>query len=255
MTTPSLSLILICKNEERMIEGCLQSALLISPAIEIIILDSGSTDKTLEIAQKYTKNIYKTDWPGFGIQKNRALSYATGSWVLSLDADERVSEKLAQEIQTMIQLTPAFVSPIRDISAFDIPFESYFFNKKIRFGDWSGEHHIRLFKKSQAVFDQAPVHENLKISGSIQKLQNPILHYSYTHQSQINQKIKTYARAGAEKLRKKGKLGGFYIGLIKASFTFLRGYLFKLGFLDGLAGLQIAWMNTRYTFFKYYWVK
>jgi len=247
--TASLSLILICRNEERMIEDCLKSALKITPDLEIIILDSGSTDQTLDIAKKYTANIYQTDWPGFGIQKNRALSYATGDWVLSLDADERISEPLAQEIKNILQNTD------QKISAFDIPFESYFLSKKIRFGDWSGEHHIRLFKKSQAVFDKAPVHENLKITGAIQKLQNPILHYSYTHPAQINQKIKAYAQAGAEKLRKKGKLGGFYIGLLKAGFTFIRGYCFKLGFLDGLAGLKLAWMNTRYTFFKYYWVK
>lgn len=246
----SLSLILICKNEEEMLEDCLKSALLITPYLEIIIVDSGSTDQTLEIAKKYTKKIYQTqDWPGFGIQKNRALSYATGEWILSLDADERVSPELAQEIKNNLRNPDPF------ISAFDISFQSYFLGKKIKFGDWRGDHQACLFKKNQGIFDQALVHENLKITGAIQKLNNPIIHFSYRKNSDIQKKINHYGHLSAMQLRQQGKTGGFYIALLKASFTFLRGYLFKLGFLDGLAGLKIAWMNTRYTFFKYYWVK
>jgi len=247
--TISLSLILICKNEEEMLEDCLKSALLISPDLEIIILDSGSTDRTLEIAKKYTAHIYQTqDWPGFGAQKNRALSYASKDWVLSLDADERVSPELAQEIKNNLN------NPDPAISAFDITFQSYFLGTKIKFGDWRGDHQACLFKKNQGLFDQALVHENLKITGKIQKLKHPIIHFSYRKQSDIEKKITHYARLSAQQLREKGKAGGFYLALIKSSFTFLRGYLFKLGFLDGIMGLKLAWMNTRYTFFKYYWV-
>lgn len=241
---PKLSVIIITKNEAEMIEGCLQS---VNFADEIIVVDSGSTDQTVEISKQYTPNVYETDWPGFGIQKNRALSYAKGEWILSLDADERVSSKLAREIVRAIQ-SNTYV-------AYDLKFSPYFMGRKIRFGDWRQKHHVRLFQKKCGKFDNAIVHENLEIQGPIGELKGEMLHFSYRSQADVDRKVKVYSRYGAEKLRKAGRLGGFYIALLKGAFAFLRGYFIKLGFLDGWAGFRIAWMNTRYTFFKYLWIK
>ncbi len=239
-----LSVILICRNEAGMVEDCLRS---IAFADEIIILDSGSQDRTVEIVKRYTPHVFQTDWQGYGIQKNRALSHAKGDWVLSIDADERVSSELAKEIQEVIKN--------KNYAAYEIPFEPYFLGQKIKFGDWRNDCKVRLFQRMLGRFDDAIVHENLKISGPIGKLKNTMLHFSYLDQSEIDHKVMLYAEAGAEKLRQQGRMGGFYIGLIKGSFAFIRGYLIKLGFLDGLAGLKLAWMNARCTFLKYFWVR
>lgn len=252
-----LSVILICKNEAEMIRDCLES--LRGLADEIIILDSGSTDRTLDIAREYTAHVYLTDWPGFGVQRNRALGYVTGDWVLSIDADERVTPESAEEIKSVINHGPIKQGAINCApTAYYVPFEPYFLGKKIKFGDWRNDYKLRLFKKDSWKFDDAPVHENLISSGSsgvIGKLKNSMLHFSYSNQNQIDQKVMFYARAGAEKLRQKGKTGGLYIGLLKGGFAFVRGYLIKLGFLDGMAGFKLAKMNARYTFWRYFWVK
>jgi len=250
-----ISAVLICKNEEKNLPACLNA--IKNWVDEIIILDSGSTDKSVMIAKQYTPFVYETDWPGFGPQKNRAIGYATGDWIFSLDADEIVSPELAAEIQNLrSEANPSNFFNIFD--AFDIFFQSYFLNQPIYFGDWRGDHAVCLFKKNIAEFDSSQVHEKLifkKNKIKIGRLKNKIFHHSYPTQAHIQKKIYLYSKLSAEKLKQQGKIGGLYIGLIKASFNFLRGYLFKLGFLDGLAGLKLAWMNARYTFLKYYLIK
>lgn len=238
--SPKLSIILIVRDEAQMLPDCLKS---VSFADEIIVLDSGSNDNTVEIAKQFTNHVFETDWPGYGVQKNRALEKATGRWVLSIDADERVTPALAQEIQQAIQQN--------DAAAYDIPFHSYFLGKRIRFGDWRGEHHVRLFCRDKASFDDAVVHENLNIDGAIKRLNNAMLHYSYTDQAEVDRKVENYAQAGAQRLLQKGKRGGLLIALPKAGFAFFRSYLLKLGFLDGIAGYKLAKSIAQYTYRRY----
>lgn len=237
---PRLSVILIVRNEADMIEECLKS---VPFADEIIILDSGSTDNTVEIAKRFTDKVFETDWPGYGIQKGRALAKATGDWVLSIDADERITPELANEIKHTLNNTTA--------DAFNIPFHSYFLGKRIRFGDWRGEYHVRLFKREKAEFDEVPVHENLIIDGTIASMRYPIKHYSYTDQAEIERKVQAYAEAGAQRLLDRGKRGGLLIASLKSLFSFVRCYGIRLGFLDGIAGFKLAKSIAQYTFRRY----
>lgn len=237
----TLSTIIITKNEADMIEGCLQS---VAFSDEIIVLDSGSTDKTVELAKRYTHHVEITDWPGFGKQKNRALKEATKDWVLSIDADERITPALSAEIQNTISQAH---TPV----AFYIKRHSFFLGKRIRFGDWMGEKVIRLFKRDQACFDDAPVHEKVIVSGEMRTLKAPMLHYSYRDQADIDKKVSLYAQVGFEKLKAAGKKSTPLKVVLKALWTFTRGYFLKLGFLDGSAGLKVALMNTRYTYKRY----
>lgn len=237
----TLSVIIICKNEQDMIEACLQS---VQFADEIIVLDSGSADQTIEIAKRYTPYVFETDWPGFGPQKNRALEKATGDWVLSIDADERVPTPLKDEIRMAIKNS--------EHDAFDIRRTSYFLGHKIRFGDWKDKLHICLFKKGTARFSDDIVHECVIAKGRIKKLKYQIDHYPYRTRDDIKRKTDHYAKLGREKRIAKGKKGGWLIASLKASFAFLRTYVFKLGFLDGKAGFLIAKMGARYTYLRYY---
>mgnify|MGYP002388318873 FL=1 len=164
----TLTVIIITKNEERNIRRCLES---VQFADEIIVLDSGSTDKTVPIAKEYTENVFSTDWPGYGVQKQRALSKAQGDWVLNLDADESVSEQLQQEI------LDAMASDSAD--AFRVAIQMYFYNQPLRYSS-SPNRHIRLFKRANAHFSNDIVHEKIVLPEGIRigKIKNSIMHHS-----------------------------------------------------------------------------
>ncbi|MCF6807147.1 glycosyltransferase family 2 protein [Thiotrichales bacterium 19S9-12] len=238
-----LSVILIVKNEQRDIKRCLES---VQWADEIIIVDSGSTDQTLSIAKNYTNKIFLHDWQGYGRQKQYALSKATKSWVLSLDADEVVTEALKNEI---LGLFHNFEE--QDHDAFQIPFQSYFLDQPVKHGDWKGEKHIRLFKRQKGSFDQAELHENLIIQGKIGKLKGRIDHYSYANLEDVLDKLSRYAIAGAKARYNQGKKSSFFYAWFKSKWAFFRSYVIKLGFLDGKIGFILAYYIADYTFYRY----
>lgn len=235
-----LSVIIITFNEARNIDDCLRS---VAWADEIIVLDSGSDDDTVERCRAFNARVEITDWPGFGAQKNRALERARGEWVLSLDADERVSPELRAEIeQAMAAAT---------FSAWRMPRRSWFCGRFMRHGGWYPDYIIRLFRRDQARFSEDLVHERLIPSGPVGTLRHPLLHYPYRTLEQVLAKIDHYSTAGARQKHAQGRRGGLARALLHGSWAFLRTYILRLGFLDGRQGFLLATMNAETTYYRY----
>jgi glycosyltransferase involved in cell wall biosynthesis len=236
-----LSAIVITKNESHNIAECLLS---LSFADEIIVFDSSSTDNTVEIARQFTQHVIVTpDWPGDGPQKNRALEIATGNWVICLDADERVPEQLASEIKAAIATTQH--------DAFDIPYQSTYCGKLIKFGDWRKESHVRLFRKGKAGFTTDIVHCHLKVQGSIGKLKKKLIHHPFPNFAALLHKMNDYSSQSAKIYFSRGRRASFWTAVSHGAWTFFRGYILKLGFLDGEAGFMLAASNAHGTYYRY----
>ncbi len=237
-----LSVILITKNEGHNIWDCLNT---VSFASEWIVVDSGSTDDTVLLAKEFGATVIQTDnWPGFGIQKNRALSAATGDWILSIDADERITPELAEEIKKTVQSPDAF-------DAYEIQRYSWYCGKFIRYGDWSKDYVLRLFKRHHAQFTNDLVHERLVATGKIGRLKKSMKHYSYTNFSQVLQKIDSYTEYSAIQKHRQGKKAGVGTALLHGLWAFIRGYILRLGFLDGSHGLALAISNAENSYYRY----
>ena len=237
-----LSVILITKNEEANLKDCLES---VSFATEIIVVDSQSSDKTVEIAHSFGAKVENTsDWPGFGPQKNRALALATQDWILSIDADERVTPELKNEILAAIE--SSFPS-----NCYAIPRLSWYCGRFIKHSGWHPDYVDRLFKRGTAKFSDHLVHERLLPTGHVGKLKNHFLHYSFNNFSQVLQKIDTYSTASAKQAFEKGKKSSVSKAIGHALWAFFRTYFFRLGFLDGQQGLALAISNAEGTYYRY----
>lgn len=244
---PKLSVVVITFNEADQIDACLQS--IKDLADEIVVFDSGSTDDTVAKVRQYTDRVFETDWPGFGPQKQRALQAARGRWVLSLDADERVSPELVQEIRAVMQ---------QDIAGAYIPRLTSVCGQPVRHGGWYPDYLLRLVQREYAFFSEDVVHEQLclqpnapGLANGLPRLKTPILHPSYTSLDQLVQKMNLYSSMGAEKLAQKGIKGGVTKALIKGFAAFCRSYIFKRGFLDGSLGVVIAISSAESAYYKY----
>ena len=242
MTT--LSVIIICKNEENNIGGCLDS---VKFADEIIVLDSNSTDRSQEIARIYTKKVFVTDWPGFGKQKTRALNKASSQWILSIDADERVTEKLRKEILTVIHTK-------QSINAFKIRRLSSYCGRIMYHGDWKNDYVIRLFKRTAGKFSDDIVHEKFIPNDKyavVGKMKSTLLHYSYKSFEDVLNKVNTYSSLSAQKKAREGKKSSVKKALFRAFWSFFRGYIIRGGFLDGCEGFLLAASNAECVFYRY----
>jgi len=237
---PSLSVTIITKNEANNIRACLES---VKWADEIIVIDSGSTDDTVAICREFTQQVFIHDWRGFGAQKNRALDYAGKEWVLSIDADERVSVELRLEIQNTIAAGKH--------DGYFLPRLSQFCGKFIHYSGWYPDYVLRLFKKNAGRFSDSLVHEKVLLLGSTAKLKNPILHYSYLTTKDVERKVEHYSTAAAQQMLQAGKRSGRLGAIVRGGWAFVRTYILKLGLLDGKSGLQISIMNARTTYLKY----
>ena len=238
----SLSVILITKNEEANLKECLES---VSFANEIIVVDSQSSDKTQEIAKSFGAKLeITTDWPGFGPQKNRALNLATQEWVLSIDADERVTPELKKEIL-------AVVSSKESANCYAIPRSSWYCGRFMKHSGWYPDYVDRLFKRGTAKFSDHLVHERLLPSGTVGQLQNHFLHYSFKDFSQVLKKIDAYSTASAEQAYLKGKRSSVGKAVGHGLWAFFRTYVLRLGFLDGVQGLALAISNAEGTYYRY----
>jgi glycosyltransferase involved in cell wall biosynthesis len=235
-----LSVIIITKSEAENIRACLES---VKWADEIIVVDSGSSDATVEICRELGAKVHVHDWPGFGMQKNRALSYATNEWVFSLDADERVTPEL------QAQLIKAMEDGRND--GFYVPRLSQFCGKYIRHSGWYPDYVLRLFRRTRGRFSDDMVHERVILEGTAGRLSSPLLHYSYLNEADVHRKTEQYARAGAMQMLKNGKTATIADAPLRAGWAFIRTYFLRLGFLDGIAGFNIALMNFRTTYLKY----
>lgn len=237
----SISISIITLNEENNIRACLESC---KWADEIIIVDSGSTDKTLDIAREYTDKIYSNTYDGCGPQKKWAYDKTTCDWVLILDADERLTLELQKEIQFIINSDTKF-------SGFEIPFQSFYLGKKIRFGDWIGEKHLRLIKRTKSDITPRLVHFGIAVDGKIGKLKNKILHYSFPRLETVIKKMDNYSTLGAAHKLSQKKSASIFTAILHGLFAFVRGYFFKLGFLDGKYGFMLALSNAEGSYYKY----
>lgn len=239
----NLSVIVIVKNEEDRIADCLDSVAAI--ADEIIILDSGSSDNTVEICKQYTDKVFETDWPGYGKQKQRALNKASGVWVLSIDADERLTPELADEIQAVIKSDHEEV-------AFKMQWAVVAFGKQLNHGR-SARYVTRLFRREGARFSDDIVHEKVIFpQGKVSKLKNRLLHYSIRDYEHLLSKSSLYAWLGGKKRYEKGVTGGGLWGAsIRAILVFLQIYILRGGFMDGSVGFLIAVNYSQGAFNKY----
>ncbi|MCZ6470200.1 MAG: glycosyltransferase family 2 protein [Gammaproteobacteria bacterium] len=239
----SLSVTIITKNEEDRITDCLSSVAGI--ADEIIVLDSGSDDKTVEICKRYTDKVFEIDWPGYGIQKQRALDKASGDWVLAIDADERLTPELADEIRTVLDSNPEEV-------AFKTQWAVVVFGKQLNYGQ-SARYVLRLFRREGARFSEDIVHEKVILpEGKVRKLCHRLLHYSIRDYEHLMYKNSLYAWLGGKKRYEKGVTGGGLWGAsVRAILVFIRIYIFRRGFLDGGVGYLMAVMYSQAAFNKY----
>ncbi|MDZ4056515.1 MAG: glycosyltransferase family 2 protein [Polynucleobacter sp.] len=228
---PTLSVILITRNEEANLRDCLTS--LGGLAQQVVVVDTASTDRTIEIATEWGATLSQpADWPGFGPQKNRALDLATGEWVLSLDADERLTPELRSEIAAVL------ANPEK-ATCFAIPRLSWYCGRFIRHSGWSPDYVDRLFKRGTARFSDDLVHERLIASGPVAKLASPMLHYSFMDFSQVLQKIDRYSSASAQQAFARGKRGSVGKAVLHGLWAFIRTYFIRAGFLDGSQGLAL----------------
>jgi len=240
----TLSVMVISKNEADRIEACLQSVR--GLADEIIVLDSGSSDNTVEIAKKFTDNVFVTDWPGYGRQKQRALEKASSDWVLSIDADERVTPELRGEIEAIL----AQEADASDYSAYRIPMATVVFGKRLDYGV-TGRAPMRLFRREGARYTEAMVHEGIKLEGEKSQLNGRLLHLTFRDFYHALEKNNQYAWLWAKQRKTTTKRAGLLSAFLHSLWSFFSIMLVRLGFLDGRRGFMMATLYSHYTFNKY----
>jgi glycosyltransferase involved in cell wall biosynthesis len=242
--TERLSVTIITLNEEANIRRTLES---VQWADEIIVLDSGSTDRTVAICREFTEKVHHQDWLGFSGQKNAAIDRATGAWILSLDADEPVESALAEEIRTIISSSNA-------CDGYRIPRKTFFLGKWIRHGGWYPDYNLRLFKRGMGRFEERAVHEAVKVTGTVGRTKHAIEHYAYPDLASYLSTINRYSSLAVDVMAEKGispaKTSWFTI-VLRQIYTFLLRYVFRLGFLDGKHGLILNLCHSWYVFAKY----
>lgn len=239
---PTLTAILITRNEEANLEDCLAS--LDGLATQIVVVDTQSTDRTLVIAQRYGALISSPpDWPGFGPQKNRALDLASEDWVLSLDADERLTPELRAEIKGVLD------KPQTDCYA--IPRLSWYCGRFMRHSGWTPDYVDRLFKRGSARFSTDLVHERLIPKGPVLRLKNQMLHYSFMNLAQVQEKMERYSTASAQQAFARGKTASPLKAILHGAWSFFRTYILRAGFLDGPQGFSLALANAKGSYLRY----
>ena len=239
-----ISVCIITGNEEKNIRRCLES---VRWADEIIVVDSFSTDRTVEIAAEFTGRIYSHRWPGYIAQKSVAKSLARHEWVLFVDADEVVSNALKNEI------TAVFEEGVQDdVDGFDFPRQVWFLNRWIRHGDWYPDTKLRLFRRAKGECCGVEPHERIRIPGKTRHLRSPLFHYTYTNISDQIATLNKFSSISADIQKGKFTFWKMLNGLLfRAPFRFVRCYVIRLGFMDGIPGLIIAVASSFGTFIKY----
>jgi glycosyltransferase involved in cell wall biosynthesis len=228
-----ISAIIIANNEEKNIRECLES---VNWCDEIILVDSESTDRTVEIAKEFTDKIFIKKWEGFAVQKRFSLEKASNEWVISVDADERVSPQLKNEIEKILDSNAQF-------DGFKIPRENYFLNKKIKYCGWGNDFQLRLFKKSKAKVTDRKVHEGFIVDGNVGKLDNALIHYTHQKISETINKINHYSTLEAEEKFGKKKVKPLQI-LTHPIAAFLNHFISRKGYKDGVHGLMISLIHA-----------
>ena len=237
----AVSVVVITKNEEKNIRDALSSA---SFADEIIVLDSFSTDGTVDICREFTDRVFQENWRGFSGQKQRAVELARNDWVFVLDADERITPALAEEIKKLMEAGP-------ERPGYYCPRRNHFMGREIRHGGWYPDYSVRLFDKKRGRFKERAVHEAVRLDGVAGYLKNPMLHFTYDSVSDYILRADKYSTLAAQEMHKEGRRAKTSDLFLRPHMTFIRMYLLKRGFMDGVHGLLLAGLYSYYTFSKY----
>jgi len=239
---PTLSVIVIARNEARHIADCVRSAAF---ADEVVVLDSGSSDDTVDQARAAGAKVFvDADWQGFGVQKNRALALATGDWVFSLDADERITPVLRE------QLAQAIAAP-RGHVAFAVNRHSSFCGQYMNHSGWYPDRVLRLFRRDAARFSNDLVHERVLADGPVGRLSGELLHESMRDLESALVKLDRYSSAGARDLQRRGVRGSLASAIAHGAWAFFRTYVLRRGFLDGALGFVLAVSIAEGTYYRY----
>lgn len=239
-----VSVVIVTKDEENNIGDALES---VKDFGDIVIVDSFSEDRTVEIGRKYTDRVFQHEWQGYAKQKQMAVDYAKNNWVLILDSDERVTPELKKEISEAIKSN--------NYAGYYIPRKNFFLGKWIRHSGWWPDYTLRLFKKDLSFVEQREVHEKVIVKGDVDYLKNPLEHYTYRSISDYIKKMENYSTLSAKEiLIKNPRPSSVFLALkmiISPAFTFIKMFFLKQGFRDGLHGLMLAVLYSFYTFLKY----
>ncbi len=237
-----ISVVLITHNEEKRLEPALKSVE--GAGSEIIVVDSYSSDGTVKIAKKYTNRVFERKWINFSDQKNFGSSKASYPWILSLDADERLSPELRNEILLLKEGEP-------ECSAFSMPRQVFYLGKWIRHSGWYPDRKIRLFRKDKARWEGEYVHEKLVVDGKTEKLKGSIHHFTYRNISEHLTRINKFSELGAQDLYSRKKKCRCYHLVFLPFFRFIKSYFWKAGFLDGWQGFVISVLHGYAIFIRY----
>jgi glycosyltransferase involved in cell wall biosynthesis len=236
-----VSVVIVTKNEEHKIEAALKSA---ASASEIVVVDAVSDDHTVEICKKYTQKVYVEKWRGFAAQKQAAVNLAAGPWIFILDSDERFTPELTEEIAAMLKDTA--------LDGFYVPRKNFFLGRWIKYGGWRPDYTLRLFRKEKGRLEPREVHEKAVVTGQTGYLKHPIEHYTYGSISEFIGKMDTYSTLSAREYKQGARRTGILFSfIIRPMATFMKMYVLRLGFLDGVHGFILAVLYGYYTFVKY----
>ena len=234
--------IIISKNEERNIAACLETLTWVD---EIIVVDAESTDRTVELAKAYTQKVFVRTWLGYGQQKNFAMDQATADWILIVDADERVTGELREEIQKVLQKDSPVV-------AYRIPRQNYYYGCWIRGAGQYPDPQLRIVRRGYGRYNDLPVHEHLEVDGVIGDLCGHLDHHTHPTVASHEMKIERYTSLSADDRIRNGKPeAAWYHLLVNPVWTFLKFYLFRRGFRDGLPGLIVSGFSAAHVLLKY----
>ena len=239
-----VSAVIITLNEEKNIADAIRS---VDWADEILVVDSESTDRTREIAESLGARVLRNPWPGFSKQKQYAVDHASHDWIVSLDADERVSKELQAELKSLIAAGPS-------ADGYKIPRLTYYMQKPIRHGGWYPDHQLRFFDRRKGEWNGSVIHESVKMSGDakVGVVRSDLIHYTVEsadeHQRMITER---YAPLGAKKMYDEGRRTSTVKAVFASWFAFLRAYFLKLGLLDGFPGFCIAYFSAHHAFLKH----
>jgi glycosyltransferase involved in cell wall biosynthesis len=239
---PSVSAIVVCYNEEDNIARCLNS---LRWCDEIVVVDSFSTDRTVEICRQFTRIIIEREWAGYRDQKAFAHSKATKDWVLMIDSDEEVTPELKNEILEQLAVASTLCA------GFLLPRLVFYLDRWWRRGGWYPDYDIRLFRRELATWGGTDPHEKIIVDGPVRRLRNPLHHFSYRNIDDHIQRINRFTSISSRELRTQGQRWRLSDALLRPAFRFCRSYFLTRGFMEGFAGFHVAVTAAMYVFLKY----